>query len=594
MTSEDAYRRFLDALERHGSTIQDKGAQAVAQCPAHLDGRPSLRITDQGTGAILIHCFAGCAHTAILDELSLTAADLYDTPRGAEYRYDDGRIVRRTPDKRFFQSGNTAARPQLYRLAAVVDAVAHNATVYLVEGEKDVHALESIGAVATTAPMGASNFGKVDVTPLAEGIVVLVPDQDDAGKRWLADALAAVTPVAHSVRVRIPAVGKDAADHVAAGHGLDDFAVPPGSDEPPEVPEPESLSVERDPVRRMFVTGDVFILDAPDKIPAVWGDGHEVLWADGEALMLNGPAGVGKSTIAGQLVRARLGLQDHVLGWPVEAGMLRVLYLAMDRPPQIARANRRLYTEADREVLRARLVVWRGPPPYDLAKRPETLVEMAFEAGADTIVVDSLKDAAVGLSDDETAAGYNRARQQALADGFQVIELHHQRKAVSGKGATPPNTLDDVYGSTWLTAGAGSVLLFWGAPGDAIVEMRHLKQPMDPVGPLRILHDHDAGTSVVYHSTDMLALAVANRGRLTAKLAAKALCEKDDPTPNEVEKARRRLDRLVEQGLLIVTQQGSRGGADRTETMYGRASVGAESSSESNHESNHAENWWQK
>lgn len=343
-----------------------------------------------------------------------------------------------------------------------------------------------------------------------------------------------------------------------------------------------------------FVAGDAFILDTPDTTVSVWGEGHEVLWADGEALMLNGPAGVGKSTLAGQLVRARLGLQDRVLGWPVTPSASRVLYLAMDRPPQIARANRRLYTEADRAALAERLIVWRGPPPYDLAKRPQTLTEMAVEAGADTIVVDSLKDAAVGLSDDETAAGYNRARQQALADGFQVIELHHQRKTVSGKGATAPNTLDDVYGSTWLTAGAGSVLLLWGAPGDMIVEMRHLKQPDDTVGPLRVIHDHATGTSQIYHSTDLLALAVANRGRLTAKLAAKALCEKDDPTPNEVEKARRRLDRLVEQGLLTVTQQGSRGGSDRTETMYGRASREGENHSGSNHESNHAEPWWQK
>ena len=36
----------------------------------------------------------------------------------------------------------------------------------LPQGEKDVHAIESLGEVATTAPQGADNFAKVDVSPL--------------------------------------------------------------------------------------------------------------------------------------------------------------------------------------------------------------------------------------------------------------------------------------------------------------------------------------------------------------------------------------------------------------------------------------------
>src|SRR5689334_2239134 len=39
------------------------------------------------------------------------------------------------------------------------EAVATGATVYVCEGEKDVHALESIGLVATTSPMGAGKWG---------------------------------------------------------------------------------------------------------------------------------------------------------------------------------------------------------------------------------------------------------------------------------------------------------------------------------------------------------------------------------------------------------------------------------------------------
>ncbi|GAA0638651.1 hypothetical protein GCM10009547_48590 [Sporichthya brevicatena] len=324
-----------------------------------------------------------------------------------------------------------------------------------------------------------------------------------------------------------------------------------------------------DPIRARLRPGAAFILDTPNHIPAIWGEGTTIAWAEGEALMLNGPAGVGKTTLAAQLIRARLGLDTTVLGLPVTPGR-RVLYLAMDRPRQIARAHRRIYNDTDRDVLQDRLVVWEGPPPYDLAKRPETLTEMAEAAGADTIVVDSLKDAAIGLTDDEVGASYNRARQAALVAGVQVLELHHQRKASAGNAK--PNSLDDVYGSTWLTAGAGSVILLWGTPGDAIVELSHLKQPAEPIGPMRVIHDHHTGRSDIYHSTDLLALAIANQGRLTARLTAIAMFETDKPDRNQVEKARRKLEALVRAGHLTVTGEGARGGTPGTGgTTYGAA-----------------------
>ena len=84
----------------------------------------------------------------------------------------------------------------------------------------------------------------------------------------------------------------------------------------------------------------------------------------------------------------------------------------------------------------------------------------------------------------------NRAVQYVVVEGIEVVGLHHQRK---GQGGAKPNGLEDVYGSTWLTAGMGSVVLLWGAAGDPNVELRHLKQPVAEVGPLRIEHDQLTG-----------------------------------------------------------------------------------------------------
>lgn len=314
--------------------------------------------------------------------------------------------------------------------------------------------------------------------------------------------------------------------------------------EPPEEPAEQQQDAVS-PLSKMFVPGGSFLLDVPDIPPAVWGHDGDVLWAEGEALMIGAPQGVGKTTVAFQLVRARLGLQDDVLGLPVVPGNRRVLYLAMDRPAQAQRAGGRAFSKDDRAFLDRRLTIWKGPPPLDLAKNTGILAAMCLEADADTVVVDSLKDAALELSKDEVGSGWNRARQLAIANGVQVLELHHNRKG-------EPSSLDDIFGSTWLTSGCGSVISLYGAPGDPIVSFRHLKQPMNEVGPFRIIHDHAAGTSAVIHGRDLLDLVRAGGPEgLTAKGAAGVLFETNTPTAAQVEKARRRLEKLRADGTLV-------------------------------------------
>jgi replicative DNA helicase len=322
-----------------------------------------------------------------------------------------------------------------------------------------------------------------------------------------------------------------------------------------------------------LAAGGSFVLDVPATPLAVWGEGEQVGWAEGESLLIAGPPGVGKTTLVVQLVAGRLGLGKDVLGMPVQPGDRRVLYLAMDRPPQIARAMARVFGEEHAAILNERLIVWKGPPPADLARNTDLLAQMCRHAGADTVVVDSLKDAVLKLSDDESGSGYNRARQAALVDGVQVVELHHQRKA--GGENKKPSRLDDVYGSTWITAGAGSVIGLWGEAGDPVVELNHLKQPMEPLGPWRIAHDHAAGRSEIFHQVDLLQLAQtwkpSGGAGLTAKAAACALFSTDKPTASEVEKARRKLEKYVRDELMV-SHPGAGGGADGgTATKYFRA-----------------------
>lgn len=309
--------------------------------------------------------------------------------------------------------------------------------------------------------------------------------------------------------------------------------------------EPEAPAIS--PATSRLTDGAAFILDSPTETPAIWGKGQTVLWAEDEPLFIVAPPGVGKTTLAGLLLLRRHGVGEGLLGLPVTVGKRSALYVAADRPAQAARSLRRQVTEADRGALE-HLRVWTGPLPFDLASRPEALAEFAADQDADTLVLDSLKDVALDLASDETGSRVNLALQHCVANGIQVVVLHHQRK--SGAENRAPRHLDDVYGSTWLTAGAGSVLLLWGQAGDPIVELRHLKQPAEEFGPESLILDHERGRVEIHEPTDLVAAAALRPEGLTVEAAAQAMFGTTDPDRNQREKARRRLAKLAGEGKL--------------------------------------------
>jgi len=113
-------------------------------------------------------------------------------------------------------------RRVLYRLPEVLAAEC----VYLVEGEKDVETLRGLGLTATCNPHGAGKWRDHYAQSLAGKLVVILPDNDDEGRRHALRAAQSLLPVARGVKlVELPGLPKkgDATDWLARGHGKDEL-----------------------------------------------------------------------------------------------------------------------------------------------------------------------------------------------------------------------------------------------------------------------------------------------------------------------------------------------------------------------------------
>lgn len=254
----------MAAISEFGLTVRQCNGYYAVQCPAHDDRSPSLSVRGVA-GKVLINCLAGCRTVDVAAVLKLSMADLFDEakdssklPRSvvvAEYEYYDehGQLLYvkerrfpkdfriRRPDghgkwiwKDVFAADGAPSKV-LYRLPELLQAIRDDKRVYVVEGERDAENLISRGYVATTNVEGAA---KADQRPkwlpaygdsLKGADVVVVADRDDAGRAHARAIVADLDGKAARVTLVEPADGKDATDHLAAGHTIDDFQVIAGS-----------------------------------------------------------------------------------------------------------------------------------------------------------------------------------------------------------------------------------------------------------------------------------------------------------------------------------------------------------------------------
>jgi hypothetical protein len=215
-----------------------------------------------GNYAVLLCCRSrGCDLEAIAAGIGLTTADLFDTERTApnpdewvpcghrlleEYQYLNEAselqyAVTRCELKCFAQwrpdptkkhgrrwslhddARNLAVRLVPYRLPRLAAMADSETVVWIAEGERDVHALEAHGAVATCNSGGAGKWRDEFAQHFAGLDVIVVADKDEPGRRHAEQVTANLLTVVNSLEIVVAAHGKDARDHFNGGGHLGNF-----------------------------------------------------------------------------------------------------------------------------------------------------------------------------------------------------------------------------------------------------------------------------------------------------------------------------------------------------------------------------------
>ena len=249
------------------------GSEYHCRCPAHEDYKASLHITQgeepdgNGSTKILMHCKAGCTNGSILKALGASwsaisgrnqlesirkkikrhyrddqyladaeVTDIYDykDPEGKylysriRFKHPDGSKDMRYACINYRTESINYSRgcdPVPYNLPELVKSINEGYPVYIVEGEKDVHTLsDQLHYVATTA--GSASDWKTDYSRYFRGAsVIILPDNDKAGRDAVQKIQRDLLKYAFQVKVVYTSQQEhgDVTDYLEEGHTAGDL-----------------------------------------------------------------------------------------------------------------------------------------------------------------------------------------------------------------------------------------------------------------------------------------------------------------------------------------------------------------------------------
>ena len=443
---------YLEIFESHLHNPKRRGEEIDAQCPFHKDRQASFS-ANMETG--LWKCHAGCGDgnaRQFAERLGVEAPTENDSGTKRQvitrYEYKDEyghplfRVCRTTP-KGFFQerydsgqwvSGIKEVRRVLYRLPEVLKAQ----VVYIVEGEKDVDRLWSMGIPTTCNPGGAGKWRDEYSAIIAEKKAIIIPDNDNPGEDHVLQVAKSLLSFAEVVKVvSLPGLGlrkekhgEDISDWLDAGHSREELARI--VKETPRVTR-ESLGTFL-PTPPLYTPGESEEVKTPliwakDVPPLKEGEELESLWGPflfpSSLHTMWGDAGLGKTTLLYNIA-IRMARGEEFGGFKPPRP-LRVLYYDLETPDLLFRRKLHLISEND--------------PPKGLAFArsfyASEALALAKEHGFDLIIIDTLNEAFETKDEGDNAEANREMRElrRIVKDsGAAIVALSHMGKDPSAKG----------------------------------------------------------------------------------------------------------------------------------------------------------------
>lgn len=482
---------ILDELLDRLEGVRRAGNGYVAICPAHDDNEPSLGVTE-GEEGIVLKCHAGCETPDVLAALGLEWGDLFLNPRSRrrdlgepeavyQYRDESGRVLFeavRFPGKQFRQRHHApedesaredgyvynleGVRRVLYRLPELIASAP--ATVYVCEGEKDVEALVAAGKVATCNPMGAGKWRDEFSHYLRGRKVIVVVDRDEPGRNHayrVRDSLLAAGAEVWLVHAK---TGKDAYDHLAAGHAPEDF-----------VPLKERVKRGIATAREMSEAALLRLNETPETaqpefVVPVFGTlaQRPLSFRNGRLYTLGGYTGDGKTSLALQLTRvlseagAKIGFftlemtRDDLVNRLITHHGLPLF--AVEHPWTMSEPARRLYEHAAREIAE-----WPLEIIYDSSVSADTISETTVDREYSFVIIDHIHRSNWGSERRKLESEIVALTNLALEFNIPVLVLAQLRRFARGKDmeAYPRPMLQDFRETEVLGTESAMALAVW-------------------------------------------------------------------------------------------------------------------------------------
>jgi hypothetical protein len=384
----------------------------------------------------------------------------YRDPSGA-LRYRKERFEFDNGDKSFqiIPKGRNGSLPLLYGCEHLAD-IGEGQTVWIVEGENKVEAMRALGAIAVSADTGAKSKWLPGHARLLRGLpVILWPDSDEAGERYITNAAAAILAEDPSADIKVVrpfgkpngAKSRDVCDWEG---DIDALA----ADAKPWQPAGDGSEEGERPARRI-ITFTPFVYRDPTTIPKrewVYGKHYIRKFLSGTLA----PGGGGKSSL--DLVEAvAMAAGINLLGVPVPK-QLRVVYWNGEDP--VDEIERRigaiikhfridpkrlegwLFTDSGR-LLPIRIAEIGSKGTIVFTTDADALTDALISLKADVFIADPFVKTHGAPENDNGAIDQIATRFATVADeANSAVELaHHVRKA--GGAGRLEVTVDDGRGA---------------------------------------------------------------------------------------------------------------------------------------------------